>query len=149
MQAMAIQVSRAVSAALLLGALAGGGAARAGDACREWQAEHDHWLVEVVGHYLDGAPQSEIDVALFELLQREAYLTSCEMSAEQARADQVGWRMVGRVPEEYAGAVIDSVLDRAGFDTELRSLFDTEFLEAPLDVSQGPPLAPGPARGAR
>ncbi len=148
MQVMAKRSVIAACAALLLGALMGGGTAQAGDACREWQAEHDHWLVQVVQRYLDGAPQGELDAALFELMQREAYLTSCEMSASQAREQQVGWRMVGRAPEEFASAVIDSVLERAGFDTRLWSLFESDFLEAPVEFSQRPPLAPGPARGA-
>ena len=148
MQVMANRFVTAACAALLLGTLVGGGTAQAGDACREWQAEHDHWLVQVVQRYLAGAPQGELDAALFELMQREAYLTSCEMSAAQAREQQVGWRMIGRAPEEYASAVIDSVLERAGFDTQLWSLFEADFLEAPVEFSQRPPLAPGAARGA-
>jgi hypothetical protein len=66
------------------------------------------------------APRSELDAALFELLQREAWLTACELSVEGARAELVGWRLVGRSPDHYAGAVLESVLDQGGFDLDLR-----------------------------
>jgi len=71
--------------------------------------------------YLTGAPQREIDGALFEMLQREAYLTSCDVSAQGSRGVLVGWRLVGRNPDEYGSAVLESVLERAGFDVGLRS----------------------------
>jgi hypothetical protein len=57
------------------------------------------------------------------VLQREAYLTSCEISVDGGRQDLVGWRLVGRMPEEYGSAVVESVLERAGFATELRRHF--------------------------
>jgi hypothetical protein len=74
----------------------------------------------VVRGYLGGAPQPELDVALFELLQREAWLTACDLSVEGARAELVGWRLVGRSPDHYATAVLESVLAQGGFDLDLR-----------------------------
>jgi hypothetical protein len=80
----------------------------------------------VVRLYLGGAPQRELDTALFEMFQREAYLTSCDTSVQAGRGDMVGWRLVGRPPEDYGSAVLESVLERAGFDVGLRSLFEVE-----------------------
>jgi len=74
----------------------------------------------VVRGYLGGAPQSELDGALFELLQREAWLTACDLSVEGARAELVGWRLVGRSPDYYAAAVLESILAQGGFELDLR-----------------------------
>ncbi len=116
--------TRRVAAALLaVAALGAGRSAGANESCREWMAEHRHWKVEVVRRYLHGGPERELDEAVFELLQREAYLTSCEQSVAGARDELVGWRLVGRLPEEYASAVLESLLDRAGFDVSLVGLF--------------------------
>ena len=86
--------------------------------------------------YLRGAPEREVDAAVFELLQREAYLTSCEVSVEGGRDKLVGWRLVGRTPDEYGSAVAESVLERAGFDLSLRSLFEP----APSALAAAPGL---------
>ncbi len=109
----------------LAAALLAGGAAQAADSCREWRGEHRRFKTEVVRLYLTGAPQAELDAAVFELLQREAFLTSCDVSVEGARNELVGWRLVGRAPDEYGAAVVESVLERGGFDLELRRLFDS------------------------
>ena len=42
------------------------------ETCREWLQEHEDWRVEVVGLYLRGGSQRELDGAVFELLQRES-----------------------------------------------------------------------------
>ena len=81
--------------------------------CREWKTR-------VVRAYLAGAPQSEVDAALFELLQRESWLTACDLSVEGARAELVGWRLVGRSVDHYASAVLESVLAQGGFELDLR-----------------------------
>jgi hypothetical protein len=111
-------------------ALAAGGvsllwctASVAADSCREWRDEHAHWKAETVHRVLSGAPQHELDSAVFELLQREAYLTSCEVSVQGGRADLVGWRLLGRSPDQYGSAVLESLLERGGFDLDLRHLF--------------------------
>jgi hypothetical protein len=102
-----------------------GMSARASDeSCREWRDEHRVWKTEGLRRYLRGAPQRELDEAMFEVLQREAYLTSCDVSVEGGRDELVGWRQVERSPEEYASAVAESVLERAGFELELRQLFE-------------------------
>lgn len=101
---------------------AAGGADAAVDSCREWRQEHLDWKTETLRRYLRGAPQRELDGALFELLQREAYLTSCDVSVRSGRDELVGWRLLGRAPEEYGSAVVESVLERAGFDVGLASL---------------------------
>jgi hypothetical protein len=110
--------------ALGLAAALGAHAARATeDACREWSAEHRSLAVDVLRAWLDGAPQRQLDESVFELLQREAWLTSCELDDGAARSELVGWRLVGRAPDEYGAAVVESVLERAGFDPALGHMF--------------------------
>ena len=100
------------------------GAARAGnDSCKEWRQEHCRWKIEAMRRYLRGAPQRELDEAIFELLQRETYLTSCDLPVQAARADLVGWRLATRLPDEYGQAVVESVLESGGFEAELRVRF--------------------------
>jgi hypothetical protein len=111
-------------AALAASMLVASGAVAGEDSCREWRLEHRGWKTEALRRYLRGAPEREVDAAVFELLQREAYLTSCEISVEGGRDDLVGWRLVGRTAEEYGSAVAESVLERAGFDLSLQSLFE-------------------------
>ena len=122
----------ALTASLLLASSAGA----AGDSCREWRLEHRGWKTEALRRYLRGAPEREVDAAVFELLQREAYLTSCEISVEGGRDELVGWRLVGRTPEEYGSAVAESVLGRAGFDLSLRGLFEAtpDRIPRPLEA---------------
>jgi len=94
-------------------------AAKAGDSCRVWRGEHRAFKARVAGLYLAGATQSALDGAMFELLQREAYLTSCSISVENARDELVGWRLAGRARDRFASAVIESMLARSGFDLAL------------------------------
>ena len=117
------------------------------DPCREWQDEHGDWMARVVRLYLTGAPRQELDAALFELLQREAYLTSCDTSVQLARGDMVGWRLVDRAPGEYGSAVLESVLERAGFDVGLRQLFEVEP-PSRVAVSRQSSARRGRARGS-
>jgi hypothetical protein len=131
------RITAAACAAALVTALVGAGAAQAGDeSCRQWLREHCDWKAKAIHRYLRGAPQRELDVAVFELLQREAYLTSCEVPAEVSRGPMVGWRLVGRAPDDYGGAVLESVLERAGLDMDLRKR---------LSEVAAPPAAPAPA----
>jgi hypothetical protein len=118
-------IGRGAAAAALVTSLLAGVPARAdNDSCREWRGEHRAWKTEGLRRYLRGAPQRELDSALFEVLQREAYLTSCDISVDGGRDELVGWRLVDRLPEEYGSAVVESVLERAGFELELRELFE-------------------------
>lgn len=110
-------------AVLLLGLLAAAPAGAATETCREWTREHASWKARVVGLALSRASQREIDGALFELVQREAYLTSCPARVDAQRPHQVGWRLVGLSADEYAGAVIESVLEEGGFDLDMRRRF--------------------------
>ena len=109
---------------LVAGLLAATGASADSESCREWRGEHREWKTTVLRRTLRGAPQSALDDAVFELLQREAWLTSCDVSVQVGRDELVGWRLAGRLPDEYANAVLESVLERAGFDVRLRGLFD-------------------------
>jgi hypothetical protein len=119
------RIGRGVGGAALAASLLAASVAGAGDeSCREWRHEHRLWKTEALRRYLRGAPQLEVDAAVFELLQREAYLTSCETSVAVGHGELVGWRLVGRTPEDYGSAVVESVLERAGFDVELSGLFD-------------------------
>ena len=110
-------------AALAAGLLLAGSAAADNESCREWRQDHLAWKTEVLRRYLKGASQRDVDAAVFEVLQREAYLTSCEISVRSGRDELVGWRLVDRNPEEYGSVVVESVLDRAGFDLGLESIF--------------------------
>ncbi len=136
-------VGGCVLVALLLFA---GGASAELDSCREWRAEHRKWKTEVVRRYLRGAPNRGVDAAIFEMLQREAYLTSCDVSVAAARGELVGWRLVGRMPEEYGSAVLESVLERAGFDVGLRGIFEAE--PQPMSASRSA-RSPAKPRGSR
>ncbi len=111
-------------AVLAMSLLAGVSAHADNDSCREWRAEHRAWKTEGLRRVLLGAPPRELDEAIFEMLQREAYLTSCDISVEGGRDVWVGWRLVDKMPEEYGSAVVESVLERAGFELELRGLFE-------------------------
>jgi hypothetical protein len=111
-------------AALAASLMAAASASADSDSCREWRLEQRGWKTEALRRYLRAAPPREVDAAVFELLQREAYLTSCELSVKSGRDDLVGWRLVGRTPEDYGSAVVASVLARAGFDLDLRLLFE-------------------------
>jgi hypothetical protein len=136
-------MARAVGrAALAAGLLLSGVAGADPESCREWRAEHVRWKTEALRRYLRAAPQPELDAAVFEVLQRETWLTSCEVSVRSARDDLVGWRLVGRLPEDYGAAVAESVLERAGFDLGLRGVFAEEPARLSVVSSR-----PGPARG--
>src|SRR5512145_1791509 len=88
--------------ALAPAAAPGAPAARAAEEpCREWRVEHRRLTSEVLRAWLAGAPQRELDASLFELLQREAWLSSCELPPEAGRDELVGWRLVGRAPDHY------------------------------------------------
>ena len=109
---------------LAVAAALGPHAARAAEEpCREWRVEHRRLTAEVLRAWLGGAPQREVDASVFELLQREAWLTSCDLPPETARDELVGWRLVGRAPDHYGAAVVESVLERAGFDPALGHMF--------------------------
>jgi hypothetical protein len=115
--------ARGLAAGLLAAAAASGTALAEDDTCREWRDEHREWKARALQRFLRGAPEREVESALFEALQREAYLTSCEVSAHEGRHEFVGWRLQGRVVDDYGSAVAESVLAQAGFDLSLGALF--------------------------
>jgi len=114
---------RAVAAWVLVGAGLTAAAPAAADSCREWAVEHAGWKAEAVRRYLDGSTSQQLETAIFELLQREAYLTSCDLPVQRARERFLGWRLVGRTPDEYGRAVVESVLAESGMDLEVRNWF--------------------------
>lgn len=119
------RLGRGVGGATLATLVLLAGVARSdSESCREWRHEHRSWKTEVLRHTLHGAPQREIDAAVFELLQREAWLTSCDVPVRGGRDELVGWRLVGRLPDEYGSAVVESVLERAGFGLDMREVFE-------------------------
>jgi len=123
MKRRARRIARGIGgAALAATLLVSGQAAADNDSCLEWRQDHGVWKTETLRRYLQGAPQPEVDAAVFEVLQREAYLTSCEVSVRSGRGDLVGWRLVDRTPDEFGAAVVESVLERAGFDLSLESI---------------------------
>jgi len=102
---------RAAAAWVLVGAGLTAAAPASADSCREWSDEHREWKAEAVRRYLDGSPNDALDTAVFEVLQREAYLTSCELPVSHAREVFVGWRLVGLATDEYGRAVVESLLE--------------------------------------
>lgn len=129
---------RAVAAWVFVGAGLTAAAPASADSCREWQAEHRQWKTEVVRRYLDGSSRRDLDTAVFEMLQREAYLTSCDLPVSRARQTLVGWRLVGLGPDDYGRAVVESLLAEAGLELQVRSWFGAM-------LSQAPAPAAGPA----
>jgi hypothetical protein len=124
MKHIARRIARGIGGtALAAGMLLGSQASADNESCREWRQDHSSWKTETLRRFLKGAPQPEVDAAVFEVLQREAYLTSCEVSVRNGRDELVGWRLVDRNPEEYGTVVVESVLERAGFDLGLESIF--------------------------
>ena len=111
-----------VTTTLVLAGLVAAAPAQA-DSCREWRIEHHHWKSEAVRRYLDGSPEKALDTAIFELLQREAYLTSCDLPVNRARDRFVGWRLVGHGADEYGRVVVESLLEEAGMTLDVRSWF--------------------------
>lgn len=109
--------------AVLAALLCAGSAQAASETCREWQDEHAEWKARVLGLSLSDAPRRAIDGAMFELVQREAYLTSCPARVASQQPRMVGWRLVGRTPDEYPAAVLESVLEEGGFDLDMRRRF--------------------------
>ena len=103
--------------------------ARADNSCREWTQEHWQIKSQIVRLYLSKAPQDALDAAVFELLQREAYMTSCDAREVVARSHQLGWRMLDRDADEYGAIVIESLLVEAGLDLTLGGLFEVADLE--------------------
>jgi hypothetical protein len=99
------------------------GAQAVSETCREWQDEHAEWKARVVALALTDMPRRAIDEAMFELVQREAYLTSCPARVDAQQPYMVGWRLVGRSVDEYPAAVLESVLEAGGFDLDLRRRF--------------------------
>ena len=63
-----------------------------------------------------------LDEAMYEVLQREVFLSACMVSTAKRRAEHIGWRLVGRLPSEYAQVVIESMLEEAGFAPNLGDL---------------------------
>ena len=119
------RLGRGVGGVVLAAAVLFAGVAQAdSESCREWRSEHRRWKTQVLRQYLHGAPQRDVDAAVFELLQREAWLTSCDVSVRGGRDELVGWRLVGRLPDEYGSAVVESVLERAGFGLDMREVFE-------------------------
>ena len=137
---------RGLAALGLVAALLGGdGALAQGDTCHQWRDEHRDWTVRAVRLYLTGGGRHELDTALFELLQREAYLTSCDTSLARARGNLVGWRLVGRTSDEFGAEVVETLLLRAGFPARLRELFGAGVDSAALVVqSQRHPVGRAP-----
>ncbi len=120
---MSRRVRAALAAAVGACALAAAAAAAVPQSCRDWRDEHRAWKVEALRRYLADAAQPALDEAVFEMLQREAYLTACPVTAAGARAELVGWRLLGRGPDDYAGAVLDSLLEQAGLGQGPRAWF--------------------------
>ncbi len=96
------------------------------DSCRDWTREHQAMKAKAIRLYLQGAPSGELDALLFDLLQHEAYLTSCNIPARVARCQMIGWRLADRPTADFARAPLESVLEDAGFPVDMRDWFDVD-----------------------
>ncbi|MDJ0787853.1 MAG: hypothetical protein QNK05_13670 [Myxococcota bacterium] len=141
------RIRRAALALSLCLAASSTAASAASEACREWWNEHQSWKAEVVHRHLAGHSQRALDEAVFELLQREAWLTSCERSARLGRDRLVGFRLVGQLPENYSGVVVETILEQAGFDLELQRLIGDAAKAPPLSSAATPSLRSGRSLG--
>ena len=119
MRRIPLRTAPAFGLLLILATVLAGSAAGATEPCRNWHAEHAEHKAKVLGLHLRGASQARIDAAMFDLLQREAPLTSCGVDSRSGRPELVGWRIVGRPRGAYASAVVESVLSMAGFELDL------------------------------
>ncbi len=108
---------------LVLGLAAASPAQAGSETCRDWMREHADWKGKVLGRYLAAASRRDVDEAVFELMQREAYLTSCPTRVRALRPHMVGWRLVDRDVDGYAAAVIESILEEGGLDLDLLRRF--------------------------
>jgi hypothetical protein len=114
---------RWIAAGLVLVALGWvGQPSLASETCREWWREHQNWKAKALAFYLSDASQRELDAAMFEVVQLEAYLTVCEGAPPGKRARLVSQRTVGRPVDEYAATVAESLLEQAGLDLSLESV---------------------------
>ena len=84
------------------------------DACRDWRVEHTEWKIEALQAFLRSRPRAAQDETIFEVLQREAYLTSCDPDLRATRSEMIGWRLVGRSLDEYPVVLTESVLGASG-----------------------------------
>jgi len=123
-------MKRIIAVAALAVLCGASGAQAASETCREWLGEHAEWKARVLGLALLDAPRRSLDEAVFEVVQREAFLTSCPARVDAQRLDMIGWRLVGRTPDEYPSAVVESVLEEGGFDLEMRHRFDPSLRTA-------------------
>ncbi len=118
-----IRMGSALGIALLAAVAPAPRAEAVPQACRDWRSEHRAWTVEAVQRVLASAPRRAVDEAVFEILQREAWLTSCPVTVAGARYELIGWRLVGRAPDSFGSAVLESILARAGLELDLRRWF--------------------------
>ena len=111
---------------LLCATVLAAGVASGSQTCREWWRDHEDWKARALSLYLSDASQRELDAAMFEIVQLEAYLTACAGSVAGQRERLVSHRTLQRPVDEYAAVVPESLLDQAGFDLSL----DTVLLPA-------------------
>ena len=112
-----------LSAAAVTAVVLAASASSASETCREWWRDHENWKARVVALYLGDATQLELDAAMFEVVQLEAYLTACEGPVPGQRARLVSHRTLHRPVDEYAATVPESLLEQSGFDLSLDEFF--------------------------
>ncbi len=115
---LAFRVSLLLTLALAASLLVAN-AGYASQTCREWWRDHETWKARVVALYLSSASQRELDGAMFEVVQLEAYLTACESTSPAERSRLVSHRTLGRPVDDYGAAVVESLLEESGFDLSL------------------------------
>jgi len=97
------------------------------DICKTWVKEHCMKKADYIRLYLDSsASMAALDRNLYEMLQLESYLLSCNMPEQRLRRSLVGWRLTGKSPDEYGQAVLASAYAEAGLELHPRHVLGDE-----------------------
>lgn len=97
------------------------------DICKTWVREHCMAKADYIRLYLDpSVSAAALDRRLYELLQLESYLLSCDIPEQRLRRSLVGWRLIGKPADSFGGEVFASAYAEAGLQLNPRSVFGDE-----------------------
>ncbi|MEE8312638.1 MAG: hypothetical protein V3R77_10280 [Candidatus Binatia bacterium] len=97
------------------------------DICKTWVREHCMAKADYIRSYLDpSVPAEALDRRLYEMLQLESYLLSCNIPEQRLRRSLVGWRLIGKSPDSFGREVFASAYAEAGLELSPRSVFGEE-----------------------
>lgn len=102
-------------------------AAAEDDICKTWVREHCMAKAEYIRLYLDPSVSAEkLDRRLYDMLQLESYLLSCNLPEQRRRRSLVGWRLIDKSADSFGQAVLASAYAEAGLELHPRSVFGSE-----------------------